>query len=186
MQFSCREIFHFCSPIALTGMVLISMGLMSSLPTGTHIAIAQFGYQVIIGAGLNLIMPALLFSIKAVAKDDMIASAMGAIKMARTLGGCIGLAIYSSLLHSRLDSELPIFLTPTQIAETSSSSLSVEALSRQERARVAKIYEQSYSLQFSIMMAFAAVNVVAAVVLWRAIWKRDQAVDKEDQAKATR
>lgn len=168
------------APLTLTGtcLNLVGMGLMSSLPTGTRIVKGQFGYQVVIGAGLGFIMPPLLYLLKVEVKESTLASAMGAINMARTLGGCIGLAICSSLLHARLDADLSKFLTPEQIQATTSSNFELGLLTEDDRRRVSKVYGESYDLQFRVMMAFAAVNILAAGTLWWAVWRKNKSVDK--------
>lgn len=85
--------------------------------------------------------------------------------MFRTLGGCIGVAICSALLHSSLRSELPTFLSPTQVFALDSSIASLASLPPETAARVSTIFGRSYNKQFRVLVAFAAANVVVAVLL---------------------
>jgi hypothetical protein len=164
--------------------ILIGVALLSTLPVHHPIPQAEFGYEVITGAGLGLASPPPFLILKtSVAGKDigkknpqrsstqptiltyLTASATGALNMFRTLGGCIGVAICSALLHSSLRSELPTFLSPTQVFALDSSIASLTSLPPETAARVSTIFGHSYNKQFRVLIAFAAANVVVAVLL---------------------
>ena len=144
---------------------------------------AEFGYEVIMGAGLGLASPPPFLILKTSVADKDIgkktqrfstrptiltyltASATGALNMFRTLGGCIGVALCSALLHSSLRSELPTFLSPTQVFDLDSSIASLASLPPETAARVSTIFGRSYNKQFRVLIAFAAANVAVAGLL---------------------
>lgn len=145
--------------------ILIGVALLSTLPVHHPIPQAEFGYEVIMGAGLGLASPPPFLILKTSVAGKDIASATGALNMFRTLGGCIGVAICSALLHSSLRSELPTFLSPTQVFALDSSIASLASLPPETAARVSTIFGRSYNKQFRVLIAFAAANVVVAVLL---------------------
>lgn len=91
---------------------------------------------------------------------------MGANNTVRTLGGCVALAVCSTVLHTDLNRQLATFLTPKQIAAVLSSSAAIDELSDLEALQVRKAYGISYDTQCRALLAFAGLGVVAASGLW--------------------
>ncbi|KAI0382787.1 putative MFS multidrug transporter [Hypomontagnella monticulosa] len=146
---------------------LIGITLMSTLPVSNDVPSAQFGYQVIIGMSLGLMTPTLLYLLKVEVPEKDMAGAMGVGNMGRTLGGCIGLAICTSLLQSELNRELPKFLEPQQIAAISASSGSAaEVLTPGQLVQVGQVYGDGFNLEFKALIAFAGLSVITATLLW--------------------
>ncbi|KAI1378450.1 putative MFS multidrug transporter [Hypoxylon crocopeplum] len=163
-------IHRFWAPgLAILGgcLNLIGITLMSTLPIGGDVPAAQFGYQVIIGMSLGLMTPTLLYLLKVEVPEKDMAGAMGVGNMGRTLGGCIGLAICGSVLQSELNTELPKFLSPQQIAAISASSGSTaQVLTPEQLVRVGGVYGDGFNLEFKGLIAFARLGVITAVLLW--------------------
>ncbi|KAI1102912.1 putative MFS multidrug transporter [Jackrogersella minutella] len=158
---------------------LIGITLMSTLPVDNSVPGAQFGYQVIIGMSLGLMTPTLLYILKVEVPEKHMAGAMGVGNMGRTLGGCIGLAVGGSLLQSELNNELPRFLSPQQIQAISASSGSAaQVLTPEQLFRVGRVYGDGFNLEFKGIIAFAALSVITAILLWfshtRSLKNREQ------------
>lgn len=154
---------------------------MSTLPIDSNIPPAQFGYQVIIGVGLGLMTPTLLYLLKIEVPEKDMAGAMGVGNMGSTLGGCIGLALCGMLLQSKLDEELPRFLGSQQIAATSGSSGSAtEALSVKQLVRVRLVYGEGFNSEFRGLIAFSVLSVIAAVLLCFAHMRSLKNKDRDD------
>ncbi|KAF5012107.1 hypothetical protein FDECE_1824 [Fusarium decemcellulare] len=117
--------------LLFTGAALttVGMGLLSSLPDSGPISNPVYGYEVILGVGLGLMMPSLIFLLKVEFDDENLAAVMGANNTVRTLGGCVALAVCSTVLHTDLNRQLATFLTPKQIAAVLSSSAAIDELS---------------------------------------------------------
>ncbi|KAF5535779.1 major facilitator superfamily domain-containing protein [Fusarium napiforme] len=154
--------------LLFTGAALttVGMGLLSSLPDSGPVSNAVYGYQVILGVGLGLMMPSLIFLLKVEFGDENLAAVMGANNTVRTLGGCVALAVCSTVLHTDLNRQLATFLTPKQIAAVLSSSAAIDGLSDLEALQVRKAYGISYDTQCRALLAFAGLGVVAASGLW--------------------
>lgn len=72
---------------------------------------------------------------------------------ARTLGGCITIAMCSTFLHSTT-------------AEEVQSTPAIDALSRGISQNERQIYAASYNKQFRALLGFAGATVVTTVMLW--------------------
>ncbi|KAF4468279.1 Major facilitator superfamily domain general substrate transporter [Fusarium albosuccineum] len=170
--------------LLFTGAALttVGMGLLSSLPDSGPVSDPVYGYEVILGVGLGLMMPSLVFLLKVEFDDEnlgwyprlcsfaifltTLAAVLGANNTVRTLGGCVALAVCSTVLHTDLNRQLATFLTPEQIAAVLSSSAAIGELSDSETLKVRKAYGTSYDTQCRALLAFAGLGVVAALGLW--------------------
>ncbi|KUL85486.1 hypothetical protein ZTR_06792 [Talaromyces verruculosus] len=149
-------------------LIVVGIALLGSLPTNIDTVVAAvYGYEIILAAGTGFIMPPLVFMLKVEFDDDDLASAMGANNTSRTLGGCVGLAVTSAVTHSKLRNMLTAFLSPSQVSTVldSSSTNSNNGLSPSDLVRVRYAYAVSYGAQFRVLLAFACVGTVSAVVL---------------------
>jgi hypothetical protein len=90
---------------------------------------------------------------------------MGANNTSRTLGGCVGLAVCSTVLHSDLKSSLAAFLSPSQVTAVLNSSDNLASLTESQGIQVKHAYSKSYNNQFRALLAFASVGMVAAIAL---------------------
>ncbi|CZR45919.1 uncharacterized protein FPRO_14905 [Fusarium proliferatum ET1] len=124
--------------LLFTGAALttVGMGLLSSLPDSGPVSNSVYVYEVILGVGLGLMMPSLIFLLKVEFGDGNLAAVMGANNTVRTLGGCVALAVCSTVLHTDLNRQLATFLTPKQIAAVLSSSAAIDELSDLEALQV--------------------------------------------------
>ncbi|KAF2499849.1 MFS general substrate transporter [Lophium mytilinum] len=147
--------------------IVVGIGLVSSLPTTHAFADATFGYEIILGFGVGLSSPPYYFLLATtVDKEDI---GTGSLNMFRTLGGTIGVAICSALLHDTLHTDLPAFLSPAETKALDDSIASLNILSPDKRIRVGKIYGQSYNKQFQVLIAFAGANLLTGLML---VWVR--------------
>lgn len=89
---------------------------------------------------------------------------MGANNTSRTLGGCVGLAVCSTVLHSDLKTSLAAFLSPSQVTAVLNSSENL-GLTAAQGLQVKQAYSTSYNNQFRALLAFAAVGMVSAIAL---------------------
>lgn len=90
---------------------------------------------------------------------------MGATNTARTLGGCVAVAICSAILHADLKSHLNSFLSPSQIEAVLSSTSGGSTLTAHDKIKLQQVYGASYNTQFRALLAFAGLNLLSAAVL---------------------
>jgi hypothetical protein len=148
-----------------TSIVSIGIGLLSSLPTGSNFSNATYGYEIITGLGLGLATPPYFMLIHTACDEKDISAATGALNMARTLGGCIAIAVCSALHHSVLRSKLPAFLTPQQITAVEETSAYIAKMPADVKEEISRVFGRSYNKQFQIMLAFALLNVAVSCAL---------------------
>jgi hypothetical protein len=91
--------------------------------------------------------------------------ATGALNMARTLGGCVAIAVCSALHHSVLRSKLPAFLTSAQIKAVEETSAYIAKMPADVKEEIGRVFGRSYNRQFEVMLGFACLNVLVAVAL---------------------
>lgn len=99
------------------------------------------------------------------AKPPQPAAIMGAINTARTLGGCVAVAVCSAILHADLKSHLASFLSSSQIEAVLSSTSGSSALTPHDKIKLQRVYGTSYNTQFRALLAFAGLNLLATAVL---------------------
>lgn len=145
--------------------VCLGVGLLSSLPTYSALWPGTYGYEVITGLGLGLASPPYFMLLATSIAEKDIAVGTGALNMVRTLGGCVAVAICSALHRDFLGDRLSEFLSPSQIAAVQKSSGYIAQLPEETRNRIGHIFGSSYNRQFHIMLAFAGLNIIIAIVL---------------------
>lgn len=159
-----------------TVLVLTSTACFSVLPDDHAVADRQYGFEVLMGAGLGIISTTQYVILKMTFPARDMAAGTGAMNMLRAMGGCIGLAICAAMLSSRLDDELAAVLpgrSPDQI-QLAKNSLHGETngFSAEEIAGVRRVYGRGYNDGFQVMIAFAGANVVVAGLLFMATCRR--------------
>ncbi|KAI9831665.1 MAG: hypothetical protein M1819_004731 [Sarea resinae] len=150
-----------------SAVTVVAIALLGTLSNSTFsIEPKVYGFEVILALGLGFMMPPIFFFIKVEYDDADLAAIMGANNTARTLGGCVALAVCSAILHSELSSYLQAFLSPSQAAAVLSSTATISGLSASDTVKIQQAYGRSYNTQFRALIAFAGANIVGAVVLW--------------------
>ena len=158
--------------VASSAIICIGTGLLGSLPTSSAVWPGIYGYQVLIGLGLGASSPPYYMLLATSIDDKDISVGTGALNMMRTLGGCIAIAICSAVHQQFLGDRLPQILSPQQVAITQSLGISMAELSPAVKERVGDMFGASYNRQFLVMLAFAALNLLVAIVLTLVRWKK--------------
>jgi MFS family permease len=151
--------------IASASSVCLGVGLLSSLPTYSHLWPGTYGYEIITGTGLGLASPPYFMLVATSVRNKEMAVGTGALNMARTLGGCVAIAICSAIHQQFLSDRLSAILSPAQLAAVQKSGGFIAQLPKETRDRVGDVFGRSYNRQFQVMLAFAGLNVVVVVVL---------------------
>ncbi|KAK6518117.1 hypothetical protein TWF506_005278 [Arthrobotrys conoides] len=123
-----------------------------------------YGFLVLLGAGMGLVMPIGVMLVKFICDPKDEAVALGAQNMTRVLGGLIGLAIGTAILHQRVEHELPGVLSPGQLQALLKSPQILATLNPEQLIAVRKVYASSYDLQFNMATGFAALGTVFSIL----------------------
>ncbi|RJE22912.1 Major Facilitator Superfamily [Aspergillus sclerotialis] len=152
------------SAVTIVGIALL--GSFSTMSEPLSITPKVYGFEVILAVGLGFMMPPLIFFIKVEYDGDDLAAAMGANNTSRTLGGCVAVAVCSTILHSDLSSSLEDFLSPNKVEAVLSSTANTSGLSVSETTKMQQAYGQSYDTQFRALIAFAGVSFICSAIMW--------------------
>lgn len=153
--------------VLITSIVIVNIGigLLSSLPTYSHLWPGVYGYEIITGLGMGLASPAYYMIISTSVDEKDISVATGALNMMRTLGGAVAVAICSAIHRGYLNDELSGFLTPEQMSAVQNSSGSIAQLGGEMKQRIGLVFGGSYNKQFQIMLTFTSLNFIVAIIL---------------------
>jgi hypothetical protein len=171
------------------GVAAVAVGLLSSLPfNGGKFWPGTYAYMILVGLGLGMASGPYYFLLYTTVPEKDVAVATGALNMVRTLGGCVAIAICSSIHNSYLGSHLGPFLSPEErirLLQGKSESGRLGALVRPEvRTDVAGVFARSYNRQFYVVTGLCFANVgVVALYMWVRVRKGEfgmAAVKKEE------
>ncbi|CAO2648981.1 Nn.00g099300.m01.CDS01 [Neocucurbitaria sp. VM-36] len=151
--------------ILATAVVCTGIGLLSSLPTYSHLWPGVYGYEIITGLGLGLASPPYFMLVATSIPERDIAVGTGALNMVRTLGGAVAVAICTAIHREYLNDKLPDFLSPEQVIAVQGSSSSIAQMPEDVRNRIGSSFGGSYNRQFQIMLAFTGLNFLIAILL---------------------
>jgi hypothetical protein len=82
-----------------------------------------------------------------------------------TLTSAIAVAICSAMHNSVLQDDLSEFLSPEQIAGVKASASFIAQLPEKSRIKLGRVFGRSYNKQFKVILAFALLNFLVAIVL---------------------
>ena len=153
--------------VLLLSAVIISIGtgLLGSLPVDSNFSNATYGYEIIIGFGIGFASPPYFPLLHSCVEEKDVAVGIGIMNMLRTLGGAIAVAICASLHHAMLQEKLAGFLDAAQIDAVAQSSAFIAQLPEENRAKLGRVFGESYNRQFLVTLSFALLNVVVVVAL---------------------
>ncbi|RUP51229.1 major facilitator superfamily domain-containing protein [Jimgerdemannia flammicorona] len=140
------------------GMVLISF-FSETLSDGS-----QYGFMVITGVGLGLILSSSIIAVQSASEVRDLAVVTGTANFMRILGGAIGVAICSSALQSRLDTILPAILSPDLVGPAKQSATFIhDSLPASLQAAVIHAYVEGFQLMYHVLVAFTATSLIASL-----------------------
>ncbi|KAE8344924.1 hypothetical protein BDV24DRAFT_171410 [Aspergillus arachidicola] len=156
----------------------VGMALFAILPQTDSSPSAGYGYEVIAGAGIGVTIGICVLAVPYVVETRDLATATGALNQCRFLGGAIGLAIAANIQYGNLKSELTDTLSPEQLQQLLENSSTVGSLPAQLQAAIGNVFAKSYTRQYQAMIAFAALQIPASLLMLR---RGGQYVVKEDE-----
>ncbi|KAF7179584.1 hypothetical protein CNMCM7691_008632 [Aspergillus felis] len=93
-----------------TVLILTSTACFSALTDDHAVADRQYGFEVLMSAGLGIVLTTQYVILKTTFPECDMAAGTGAMNIVRAMGGRIGLAICAAMLRSRLNDELAAVL----------------------------------------------------------------------------
>ncbi|OJI85991.1 hypothetical protein ASPTUDRAFT_922461 [Aspergillus tubingensis CBS 134.48] len=153
--------------IAGVAMQVVGFFLFSGIHAETHIWPGQFGYLVLagLGTGLGVAVFYLMLPLVVAVTDQSIA--LGTGFQLRMLGGALGIAAGTAILHSHTQSGLSSLLPADEVDALSVSTQLINALTPELQSRVREVYAEAYSLQMKLIGGFSAAQFLALVLMWK-------------------
>ncbi|KAJ6022867.1 uncharacterized protein N7446_013220 [Penicillium canescens] len=145
----------------------IGMALLTTLPENSSYPAKGYGFEAIAGAGVGITIGILTLAVPFIVEARDLATATGALNQARFLGGAIGLAIASNILYGKLKSDLPDNLPSDQVNQVIERAGVLDTLPEKVQKAAGTVFAQSYTVQFQAMIAFAALQVPASLLIFK-------------------
>ncbi|KAI3010430.1 hypothetical protein CBS147346_1643 [Aspergillus niger] len=153
--------------IAGVTMQVVGFFLFSEIRAETHIWSGQFGYLVLagLGTGLGVAVFYLMLPLVVAVTDQSIA--LGTGFQLRMLGGALGIAAGTAILHSHTRSGLSSLLPADEVDALSVSTQLINTLTPEIQTRVREVYAEAYSMQMKMVGGFSAAQFLALGLVWR-------------------
>ncbi|KAI0388569.1 putative MFS multidrug transporter [Xylariaceae sp. FL0594] len=148
--------------LAAHGLQLLGVGLMLMLRDITTEIKAQYGFQVILGAGIGLSLGSATIMASIQSDKDDLAVAQGVIAQARVLGGSIGIAICSVLLNARVTKDLGGVMDPADLSALHHSPTIAPWLPAELQLKVKSVYASAFTDDIKLLIGVAAIGVLTS------------------------
>ncbi|MCJ1345171.1 hypothetical protein MMC31_003377 [Peltigera leucophlebia] len=170
---------------------LLGLVLLSTLPATRDLPGKAYGFETLAGVGVGVTFGILVLATPYVASprdlgeschnerilalmDNVyfhqpyfLTVATGAIIQFRLLGGLIGLSFASNVMNGYLKTHLTEILSSDALAALLKTTKVLATFAPDVREKVIEVFAQSYDLQYTLMIAFAAAQFPAAAMLWK-------------------
>ncbi|KAL3262891.1 hypothetical protein ABHI18_002324 [Aspergillus niger] len=155
--------------LGIAGICLQVVGdfLYSSIPSETQIWRGQFAYLVLAGFGNGLAFGTFYSMLPLVVTIADQSISIGTGFQLRMLGGALGIAAATAILHSYTRSHLASFLPANEVDALAISSQIIDTLTPEMQVWVREIYAEAYSEQMKLVGGFSAAQVLAVGLVWK-------------------
>lgn len=154
-------------PIIGSGIMLGGLLLLTLLTAGTPNALVMF-YLLVLGIGVGMIMPVIVLAVQNAVPYRDLGAATAGTNLFRSLGGAFGVAIFGTILNTRLEAELPRHLSAVALATFDMTTLTgapaqLKLLPADVYSGVVEAFAASLHTVFIAAVPFA---VVAFALTW--------------------
>ncbi|KAI5288131.1 hypothetical protein KEM54_005452 [Ascosphaera aggregata] len=146
--------------------LLVGLGLMYTIDGSQNIAPRLYGFEVIVGLGLGLVISTTTVMIKLSASIEDAAAAQGLMSQSRLFGGNFGLAIATVVLNKHLEHDLKGTVPDDEITLVRHSLLAVENMNPFQQLAVRNSFVSSFRTDIMICMVVTGVAMLFCVLTW--------------------
>ncbi|KAF2752776.1 MFS general substrate transporter [Pseudovirgaria hyperparasitica] len=147
-------------------MVAGTVGLSKSSTSG-QLQAHQYGFQILTGSGVGIMVVVLGILPPYVVERKYIAVTSGAVTQFRLLGSAIGLALVTCVSNPYLSRNLQGILSTEEIKDFLDRPSTLYELAPQKQAALREISGKSYNLQITIMIGFSVATVLFSLLQWQ-------------------
>ncbi|KAI5307058.1 hypothetical protein KEM56_005236 [Ascosphaera pollenicola] len=146
--------------------LLVGLGLMYTINGDQEVAPKLYGFEVIVGFGLGLVISTTTVMIKLSASIEDAAAAQGLMSQSRLFGGNFGLAIATVVLNRHLSHDLKGTVPDDEIDTVRHSLLAVKKMNPFQQLAVRNSFVSSFRTDIMICMIVTGVAVLFCVLTW--------------------
>ncbi|KAF2449395.1 MFS general substrate transporter [Karstenula rhodostoma CBS 690.94] len=156
-------------PVLFAGTLqTVGLALLASLPESSRIVPRAYGFQIIAGFGCGINILTLLLIVPFVVGSRDKAIGMGAVSQLRVMSGAIGLSIVTSVFNSYTKPRISELLQASHATIDSVQSVqSISNMDPLDQERLKTTLARGYNLKMYVLCAFAALQIPAALLMWR-------------------
>jgi EmrB/QacA subfamily drug resistance transporter len=156
-------------PIAGTGLVVVAVALLSQLGAHTNFALVSVEL-LLLGTGLGMVMQIVVLVVQNSVEHRDMGIATAGVNFFRSMGGAFGVAIFGSVLASRLDANIAKLVSSDALEGISvraltSSPARIRALPPDVHAGVIEAFARSLDTVFIVAIPIALTAFVISLVL---------------------
>jgi hypothetical protein len=153
-------------PIVGTAVVAVGMLLLSRLAPETSEPVAWLS-MFVLGAGLGLVMQVLVLAVQNAVAPSELGTATSAVTFFRSIGGSIGVSVFSAVFNARFADDLATALPPGAVAQLGGTGNITPALVARLPAPVRAGLVQAFSDALdTVFLAAVPFAVVAFALSW--------------------
>jgi MFS family permease len=154
-------------PIIGSFVLLAGLLLLTQLAVGTSNLLVSC-YLLVLGVGVGMVMPVIVLAVQNAVEQRDLGAATAGTNLFRSLGGAFGVAIFGTILTSRLEVELPRHLSAEALATFDMSALTaaperLRALPPDVYAGVTESFAAALHTVFLVAVPFA---IAACILTW--------------------
>ncbi|KAF2183643.1 drug resistance transporter EmrB/QacA subfamily [Zopfia rhizophila CBS 207.26] len=147
-------------------LIIIGCGLASSISeTDRTFPKAQYGYQVIMGAGFGLTLTTVVVAAPLAFTKKDVAVGIGTTNQFRNLGGSIGISICANILNNSLSGKVKGLLTPEQFGALKGSAEAIKLISPSVQEQVREAFAKSFTRQMYAVTSLAAAGLLFTLIM---------------------
>ena len=166
--------------VVASSLLLLGMGLMSTLDTEVDIQWQTYIFMIILGASFGSGLGSLTIISRMKVQPQDSAILITTLTQIRVLGGCIALAVATNLVASYTTSHLEGRLMANEIAGVlASAEEGIAVLSPEKQTMVREVYGQAWALQQKVMLGVSGAGFVANLFTFTTKGKSLQEINED-------
>ena len=152
-------------PIVGIGVAIVGVAVLSMIEVDTNRTLISIGMGVL-GLGVGSSMPIMTLAVQNTASAADMGAATSSVNFFRSLGSAFGVALFGTLMNSRLTSTLERELPGTDLANDDTLLSSPEAIRRLPRAQLAAVAEGVAEGVSTVFLVAIPIIVIAFGLAW--------------------
>lgn len=148
-------------------LIVVGVGLMTTLDTGEEVQGAMQAFMVILGLGFGMGLSSLIVVARARVGPADSAVLLAGLTQVRVLGGVVGVAVATALANGYLTAHLAGVLSEAEIASVLQDvNEGISGLDGEQQGVVRRVFGEAWGVQQRVMLVVSAVGFVTSLGAW--------------------